>query len=85
MTERVIVEAGTGWHGDNYRVLVHDRRGPYAQLAWWPVAHYPTLREAQKHRNAVAREEGWPNTIQDPTAYPELVQRLAYDATVARD
>ena len=56
MTERVIVEAGTGWHGDNYRVLVHDRQGTYAQLAWWPVAHYPTLAAAQAYRDALNTE-----------------------------
>lgn len=48
---QAIVEPGTGYHTDQYRVLVHERQGPYAQLAWWPVAHYATLAEAQAHRD----------------------------------
>lgn len=56
MTERVIVEPGTGWHADQWRVLVHGRQGPYRQLAWWPMAPNPTLREAQEHRDRLNTE-----------------------------
>lgn len=33
----------------------------------------------------LAREHGWPNTVQDRDAYPELAMRLALEAAAARD
>ena len=49
-----------------------------AYSAWEPDGEHGDVHVSQvmpisRLTFVVAREEGWPNTVQDPSAYPELV------------
>lgn len=55
----VIVEAGTGYKGDQYRVLVHgEGPPPYRQTGWWLHGLYSTLAAAQAERDRLLRQGG---------------------------
>lgn len=54
---QAIVEYGTGWHDDQYRVLVYGRAGTYSQIGWHIDSHHSTLAAAQRRRDQINRGE----------------------------
>ena len=59
MSLRVIVEAGTGYKGDQYRVLAYGQGpAPYRQTGWWLHSLYSTLAAAQRERERLLRQGG---------------------------
>lgn len=56
---KVIVEPGTGYKGDQYRVLAYgEGPAPYRQTGWWLQGLYSTLEAAQASRDSLIRKGG---------------------------